>query len=87
MDNRLPKFCAVRNLTGEPAILKRGEPGYYRGEAMGIETDEDIARFNDERNVTPAMVEAMTFGSMFGWDLPGAQLEAGEEIARRASQG
>lgn len=83
MDTRLPKFCATRNLTGEPAIIKRGEPGYYRGEALSIETDEDIARFNEERGITPGMVEAMVVGSMFGWDCPGATLEKGEEVAQR----
>jgi hypothetical protein len=25
----------------------------------------------------------MHFGSMFGWETPGAKLEAGEEMARR----
>jgi hypothetical protein len=32
----------------------------------------DPERFNEEHGISPAQVEAMQIGSMFGWDCPGA---------------
>jgi hypothetical protein len=84
MDSRLPPFAAVKDtVTGKPILIKRGESGYWPGKVMELHTDEDIERFNSERKVTPGMAEAMHFGSCFGWDVPGATLEAGEEMAAR----
>jgi hypothetical protein len=83
-DSRLPDFAAVMDsATGKPVIVKKGVTGYYPGSVMALETAEDAERFNRERNVTPGMAEAMHFGSCFGWDVPGATLEAGEEMAAR----
>ena len=86
MDKRLPNFCALRDkASGGIIIVKRGETGYWPGERMALENDEDVARFNEQHGATPGAVQAMHFGSMFGWDLPGAQLEAGEDMAARAA--
>ena len=63
----LPKLCALRNLTdGKPIIVKRGETGYWP--APNIDPDA----FNARRGITPAQVEAMRIGSMFGFHVPGA---------------
>lgn len=87
MDKRLPNFCALMDTaTGEPIIVKKGESGFWPGSAMALTDEADIARFNSDHSATPGMVRAMHFGSMFGWEVPGAQLEAGEEMARRAAE-
>jgi len=85
-DTRLPYYCALRNEMGDVIIIQAGEPGFYPGRCMGLETDEDIQRFNAKHGATPGMVEAMHAGSMFGWDCPGATLEKGEEVAARAAK-
>lgn len=36
--------------------------------------DEFIDQWNEEIGVTPAMREAMEIGSMFGWEVPGANV-------------
>jgi hypothetical protein len=88
MDMRLPGFAALRDMTdNQPIIVKRGESGFWPGSTMALVTDEDIARFNSDHGATPGMVRAMHFGSMFGWETPGATLEAGEEMARRQQEG
>ena len=72
----LPAHCySVLNTTGELIILKRGESGYYRCEASTNDKDENIDladEYNEHLNVTPAQRQAMEIGSMFGWDVPGA---------------
>jgi hypothetical protein len=84
MDKRLPQFAAVKDsATGKPIIVKKGESGYWPGSVMELHNDEDIERFNRDHKVTPGMAEAMHFGSCFGWDVPGATLEAGEDMAAR----
>ena len=88
MDARLPNFAAVMDTLNGPILIKKGESGFYPGSTMCLETAEDVERFNSERGVTPGMAEAMHFGSCFGWDVPGATLEAGEEMAaRKAARG
>jgi hypothetical protein len=84
-DSRLPNFAAMMDPLEGPIIMKKGERGFWKGERMALESDEDIARFNTDHNASPAAVQAMHFGSMFGWETPGATLEAGEEMARRAA--
>jgi hypothetical protein len=84
MDARLPNFCALRdNASGGIIIVKKGETGYWPGSRMALETDEDVARFNEQHGASAGAAQAMHFGSMFGWDTPGATLEAGEDMAKR----
>ncbi len=73
--NGLPEFCfSVNNITNEVILIKRGESGYYPY-FDGIYKGEDYAkRRNDEFGITPAQVDAMVIGSMFGWDVPGAKV-------------
>lgn len=69
--HKLPKFCVARlkrshNPSDDSLILiKRGESGYWP--AGGFTED-----YNERRGITKDQVEAMLIGSMFGWDVPGA---------------
>lgn len=65
--NKLPELCASINLTdGKPILIRRGVMGYYPAPTI------DVDGFNERHNVTPAQREAMEIGSMFGWEVPGA---------------
>ena len=71
MFNNLPDFCYTYNsLSHKVILLIRGIKGYK-------ETDSSIScdtwiQENEELGITPAQVTAMVCGSMFGWDVPGA---------------
>lgn len=72
---------AVHTMTGEAILINRGESGF-----RPIDTDKfplaasNPAAFVREQNaameVTPAQSKAMLFGSLFGWDVPGAHPDA-----------
>lgn len=65
---KLPPMCASRLAsTGEVILIERGSSGYYHGQG-----DMDPDEFNLAAGITPAQVQAMEVGSMFGWDVPGA---------------
>lgn len=68
----LPDFCfAQYNLEPEKIILlKYGESGYYNTDYTG-----DAMEYNRQIGVTEAQMRAMVCGSMFGWDVPGANPE------------
>jgi len=75
MIDNLPRVCLTRlHSTSETIAIKRGESGFY---PMG---DYDPDRFNKANGVTPAEVMAMEIGSMFGWDVPGADPAAHAEL-------
>ena len=72
----LPDMCfSVLPGTGELICIKRGESGYYPSDwntpdkERNIEIADDA---NESMGVTPAQRQAMEIGSMFGWDVPGA---------------
>ena len=61
--------------TGELICIRRGETGYYHSDFNSSDKEANIeaADYNNERlGVTPAQRQAMEIGSMFGWDVPGA---------------
>jgi hypothetical protein len=65
---KLPEMCAARNPSdGKPILIKRGVKGYFP-----VNNNLDVDGFNARGGVTAAQVEAMTAGSMFGWDCPAA---------------
>lgn len=76
MRNDLPENCfATLPGTGELIILNRGETGYYRSdwETGDKAKNQEIADYhNGKRGINPAQVEAMRTGSMFGFNVPGA---------------
>lgn len=76
MRNILPRECySTVPSTGELIILKRGKKGYFQTtEDTGDKLqNQKIAEFNNHiRGISPAQVMAMEVGSMFGFDVPGA---------------
>ena len=70
LDNlhKLPEICAsVSLINHSPIIIRRGVMGYYPAPPK-----LNVDRFNIRHNVTTAQREAMEIGSMFGWEVPGA---------------
>lgn len=68
----LPDFCFINDILDENKILmvKYGVSGYYNTEYTG-----DAMFYNKQLGVTKYEMEAMKAGSMFGWDVPGANPE------------
>ena len=65
---KVPSYAAsTLPSTGEPVLIQRGIVGYFPARP-----DLDVAAFNATHGVTPAIQKAMEMGSMFGWDVPGA---------------
>lgn len=77
LDLTLPETCYTFVETeGKICIIKRGESGYYNPGKVGggYDGDADLAKKmnRDKLNVNRFQQEAMEGGSMFGWDVPGA---------------
>jgi hypothetical protein len=70
MNDKLPMRAAVmvpgQNLVG---LVDRGDKGYY---PMPSWTAKTADGWNERHGVSHAQREAMLVGSMFGWDVPGA---------------
>ena len=73
---RLPDMCYPTLPSGGPLILlKRGESGYFQTDwnQNDLEKNRRLADyFNQKRGISKAQEEAMSVGSLFGWDKPGA---------------
>lgn len=72
----LPERCYIYLCTtNEIGIVVKGESGYYKTDIQGG-TAEDlkalVKHYNSGLGVSDMQVRAMVFGSMFGWDVPGA---------------
>lgn len=68
-NTKLPDMCFVEHM-GKAVIVKNGESGYYP-----LDFDlpvEHIDEHNENLGVTKAQAKAMKIGSLFGWDVPGA---------------
>lgn len=66
--DRLPRVCAAHEFTrGQNILITRGEAGYTT-----LSDDFDIDRFNSQRKISAEQIAAMLNGSMFGWEVPGA---------------
>ena len=64
---KLPESCAtVDRVTGGTIIIRFGEAGFHNSPTV------DAEQYNQDRGITPAQVSAMECGSMFGWEVPGA---------------
>ena len=74
--NELPDFCfSTIPSTGQLIILKKGERGYYASEwdTGNREENQNIAQeHNRRRGISNIQEAAMSAGSMFGRNLPGA---------------
>ena len=74
--SNLPEQCYSALLdTGAVVILKRGETGYCKTD-IPFQNKEAakqlVAEYNEKLGVTKAQSEAMKAGSMFGFEVPGA---------------
>lgn len=72
----LPERCYhVLAETGEVIVLEKGSSGYFKSTIdMGSREENQalVDEYNEKLGVSKAQVEAMSVGSMFGWDVPGA---------------
>lgn len=76
--NQLPEMCYYYIPTSnEIGLIKRGKSGYYKTEYNCVsdrEINEDVVRdLNAALGVSILEKQCMVLGSMFGWDVPGAQ--------------
>jgi len=69
---KLPELCytTLPSNQGQVIAIRRGEPGYYP-----IVTALTAEELNGDANITAAQISAMLAGSLFGWDVPGADPE------------
>lgn len=88
-DRGLPRYCyAYLPTTKEEIRIDFAENGYtpYRKQGNGRASNE----MNRELGISPAQVEAMKVGSMFGWNVPGADPknydENGKPIKKKDSR-
>ena len=72
----LPELCfSVLPDTGDLVCIKRGERGYYPSDwnTDSREQNVELANYNNARlGVSDAQRRAMEVGSMYGWQVPGA---------------
>lgn len=88
---RLPEMCfSTLKSTGQLICIKRGETGYYPSDWDTGERERNkmlADELNAELGVTPAQRQAMETGSMFGWDVPGAEPQNYEAPAEGQTEG
>ena len=77
---KLPDMCySILPGDGSLILLKRGESGYFQTEWNQSEPARNrrIADYrNQQRGISKAQEEAMSVGSFFGWNKPGADPKA-----------
>lgn len=82
---KLPEFCySVDNRNGNLIKICAGVMGFYPQHHFGYirmlckykSTKEVADDLNKELGVTPIQREAMEIGSMFGWEVPGADVDS-----------
>lgn len=70
---------AVLTSTGDLVIIRRGMTGYYPSDwnvpGDRKRNEETASYHNAQHELTKAQCAAMVCGSMFGWDVPGANPE------------
>lgn len=77
LEGELPETCYASNLSDDSLVLlKRGERGFWPTEDYPLGQFPDFSTYADylnaRRGVTPAQRNAMEAGSVFGFDVPGA---------------
>ncbi len=72
----LPNDCLIYvESTNEISLIKKGVEGYFKTDYTVDDKEENIKNVNMLNNlnkITPAQLEAMRAGSMFGWAVPAA---------------
>ena len=75
--NNLPEICfAMNDVNNKVVILKKGILGYFNYDNV---SNSSVDELNDSIGVIKTQVAAMKEGSMFGWDVPGANPENYDE--------
>ncbi len=74
---------AMHPKTGGVILIRRGEPGY---QPVDTQLRADVLNALLDPVPTPLQIEAMLIGSMFGWDVPGANPELLRERRGGAGQ-
>ena len=73
---KLPKMCySTLSSDGSLILLKKGESGYFQTDWNQNEAKANrrmADHLNQQRGISKVQEEAMSFGSLFGWDKPGA---------------
>lgn len=74
-NNKLPNFCYSTDLSsGETILIKFGEKGYWPSKDQ-----RPAEELNKKIGVTKAQAEAMSIGSLCGFDVPGANPDMYDE--------
>lgn len=71
---KLPEFCFTTNETDEEivVVIHKGENGYRTCFGNKIKGEKAVNEMNKCIGVTKQQEQAMKCGSMFGWDVSGA---------------
>ena len=84
--SNLPERCfSVLAETGEMIIIQKGESGYYHSDlnCNDATVSRVVAAENNKRlGVSKIQEECMVAGSMFGWDVPGADPKNNDATGR-----
>jgi hypothetical protein len=72
----LPNMCfSVDPMTDRVIVLEKGVLGYFEHRNPSLKGQDTADNMNADLGVSKAQAEAMLVGSMFGWDVPGADPE------------
>ena len=92
-ENGIPEYCySTLSETGDVILIRRGESGYHNvdkdfiARIDGNSSKEIVQKLNEPLGITTAEEQAMSMGSMFGWDTPGANPKIYEEIAEHNNE-
>jgi len=79
--DKLPMAAATRHpVTGEVILLRPGIKGYFPAPTLDPDT------YNRDMRVTPTQLRAMEIGAIFGFNVPGADPDYHDAIAKKETK-